>query len=637
MSLLIAENISQSFGAQEVLKNISFRVADSDRTGVVGPNGGGKTTLLRIAAGLLESTRGAVHRKRGLSIGYLPQTPPAPGESTIHDAMLDVFADLRLMEKQLHELAARMNENADDELVGRYGTMQADFERLGGYDYNTRIQQVLSGLGFERSTWAQPLSQLSGGQLTRAYLAALLLKEPDVLMLDEPTNHLDLNSVEWLEYWLRSFRGAVLVVSHDRYLLDNVCSQIWEISPGCFETFRGNYSAYQVQREERLKDRMNKWEAQQDYIAKTREFIARHITGQRTREAQGRRKRLERFLRDEAIEKPAHLGAISLSIDPEKRTGDIVFRGENLNVGYHPSEPLVKIETLEVLRGERIAIVGANGTGKTTLLRTILGEIEPLSGVVRHGSNVNIGYLSQSHCELDPEQNAIESVLSTGAVYSSEKARSILGSMLISGDEAYKKTSELSGGQKTRVVLARLVVVKPNVLVLDEPTNHLDIPSTEIIQDILRRFEGTILFVSHDRFLVQAIATHIWVVDGEQMQKKAGGWEDYLEWRNRAAASDNESTGENEGADVKHCRRTEFKESRKQANLMQKLRRRHEEIERKIETTEKKLATLNEEITVAGQGGDLAGVDKLGNEYRSNDEHLKRLWEEWEQVGEKLE
>ncbi|MCK4623960.1 MAG: ABC-F family ATP-binding cassette domain-containing protein, partial [Phycisphaerae bacterium] len=502
MSLIIAENITHAFGTHEVIKNATFRLGESHRIGLVGPNGEGKTTLLRVIGGQTEPTIGKVHRSQALRIGYLPQDPPAGQDKTIHDAMLDVFSDLRRMEQQLHDLAGKMEhgDTGQADLMKQYDGIQSKFEALGGHDYHRRIEQVLTGLAFGPEMWDRTLSALSGGERTRAYMAGLLLREPDLLMLDEPTNHLDLDSVEWLESWLGSFRGALIVVSHDRYFLDSVTTETWEIAFGNLETFRGSYSKYLPQRDERYTERMRQWEAQQEYIAKTEDYIARNISGQRGKEARGRRTRLERFMRDEAIARPQEHRTINVSLQAGRRTGDLVFRASDLSVGY--DAPLLEIETLDVNRGQRIAILGANGIGKTALLRTLMSEIKPLAGSVRGGSNVKIGYLPQTHERLDPNDTALKAVMSAEPGCTPEKARSALGRVLLGQDESLKRIDELSGGQRSRVVLARLMVQNPNVLMLDEPTNHLDIPSTEIMQDVLQNFDGTVVFVSHDRYLV---------------------------------------------------------------------------------------------------------------------------------------
>ena len=631
MSLIAVEKVTHAYAAVEILRHVSLRVGESDRIGLVGPNGAGKSTLLRIIAGLLEPLSGKIHHSAGLKIGYLPQDPPALSGSTIYDAMLDAFSDLRRMESELEELAGRMADDAD--AVERYGRMQHEFEDRGGYEYASRIEQVLTGLGFDKDMWARPMSKLSGGQRTRAYLAKLLLGDPDVLMLDEPTNHLDLETVEWLEGWLGSFRGALVMVSHDRYLLDNATTDTWEVEFGSLEKYRGGYSKYLTLRAERYLERQRLWEAQQAYIAKTQEFIRIHLAGQRTKEAQGRRSRLERFIRDEAISEPQDHRAISLELAPPVRSGDIVLRSEELAVGYEATGPLITDIELNVERGQRIAILGGNGTGKTTLVRTILGELPRLAGKISTGSNVEMGYLSQTHASLDPESTALDEVVSTGGC-TYERARSLLGALLLSGDDGLKKICELSGGQRSRVVLAQLVAQSANVLMLDEPTNHLDIPSSEIMQDVLQRFTGTSIFVTHDRYLVQATATHVWALEDGKLYSIIGGWREYLAWRERhrttnpiAAAADQD----------KAARQTKRRQDRKQANLVQRLKRRHEELEAEIDTAEARLEAINQEISAASEAGDMELVEKLSSEYPRVRQHLDELWAEWEKVGMELE
>jgi len=635
MSLIIAENITHAYGAVEVLRNVSFRLAGADRVGIVGPNGQGKTTLLRIIGEMLEPTGGQVHRRRGLRIGYLPQDPPAPGRATVHDAMLDVFADLRALEARITDLAHAM---ADDPArADKYADAQHEFETRGGYDYERRIDQVLDGLAFPRDLWDRPLGQLSGGQRTRAYLATLLLKDPDVLMLDEPTNHLDIDCIEWLEGWLRSFGGALLAVSHDRYFLDSITTDTWEVAFATLEAYRGSYSQYLPKRNARYAERLTQWHSQQEYIAKTRDFIARNLAGQRTKEAQGRRTRLERFIRDEAMAKPQVPPDIHLSIPAGPRTGDMVLRATDLEIGYHADQPLVSIERLDIQRGDRIAIVGGNGVGKTTLIRTLLGQLDPLAGQVELGSKVRPGYVSQTHDELTAGTSALDAVRTAGRGCPPEQARNVLGSLLISGDDVYKKIDELSGGQRSRVVMGKLTVVEANWLVMDEPTNHLDIASAEIMQEVLQKFDGTVLFVSHDRYLVQAVATHIWAMDGGQIRTILGGWEAYLAWRAARRAQAAAQTPRTVAKGDKAARVADYRDARKRANLLQRLQRRHTQLEDEIDAAEKALAQLNDAISAAGEAGDMAKIEELGAQYQKTDERLKTLWGEWEHVGEQLE
>jgi ATP-binding cassette subfamily F protein 3 len=461
-------------------------------------------------------------------------------------------------------------------------------------------------------------------------------------MLDEPTNHLDLDSIEWLEGWLAAFRGAIIVVSHDRYFLDRVTTTTWEIAFGALEVYRGSYSKYVPQREERHLDRQRRYEAQQEFIQKTEEYIRRNVTASRIDVAQGRKTRLERFMRDEAMERPQEHQSMHLHLAPGARTGDLVLRARGLTIGYDPATPLLTVEELIVYRGDRVAILGSNGIGKTTLVRTLIGQMQPLAGEVQLGAKVDVGYMSQTHDEMPTELSAIDCVLAAGGRdLQPQYVRTLLGMLLLSGDDAFKPVGKLSGGQQSRVALARLVVQGASVLALDEPTNHLDIPSAEVIQDVLRQFNGAVLFVSHDRYLVQAVATHIWAIDGHEVRPIVGGWEAYLEWREErrsqargAATPDDEKTARTR---VYEERKAQEREVRKRANHLTRLKRRHEAIETEIQSIEADLAKRMAEISAAGEKGDVARVGSLSREYEERHTRLQALWAEWEEVGQLIE
>ena len=470
--------------------------------------------------------------------------------------MLEVFAGLRAQEQALRELehrlaAAAAQGSADyDELLASYGQAQSAFDAAGGYDYETRISQVLGGLGFNEDVHDKPLAFLSGGERTRALLAQLILREPELLLLDEPTNHLDLEAIEWLEDTLLRWPGALIVVAHDRYFLDKVATRIWELSSGNLEAYRGNYSAYRMQQAERVERQRREWKAQQEYVAKTEEFIRRNLAGQRTKEAQGRRTRLERYVRDEAVARPLEEKQISLRLTAHTRSGDLVLLTKDLVAGY--DEPLFRCPDLEVRRGDRVALIGPNGAGKTTFLKTILAQIPPLWGRVRLGSSVHLGYLAQAQAGLDPEQTVLDAILAIRELPTSE-ARNFLGQFLFSGDDVFRTISTLSGGQRSRVALARLTLQGANFLLLDEPTNHLDLPSQEILQEVLGRFPGTILLVSHDRYLVEALATHIWRLTPPELRVYKGNYTEYLR---QFALEQNESPVRGDTATARWRRRT---------------------------------------------------------------------------------
>ena len=634
MSLLTGQGVAKFYGSHEVIKNISFKVEHGDCIGLVGPNGEGKTTLLRLLVDLEDPSEGVIQGKRGLRIGYLPQDPPMLSQVTLWEYMLEVFTEVRRMEKELQQLAGRLEGNGDSEqLLAQYSALQAEFERLEGYTYELRMRTVLSGLGFDPDHFEHPLANLSGGQRTRALLARLLLDGPDLLLLDEPTNHLDLQAVEWLESWVQAFKGSLVVVSHDRYFLDAVTNRTWEMAFKSLEIFRGNYSAYVRQREARYKERRRKWEEQQEHIAKTEDFIRRHIAGQRTKEAQGRRTRLERFMRDEAIDRPQQPQHIRVRLNPVKRSGDIVLQLRNLTIGYESGKPLLSPPEIEARRGQRIAVVGPNGAGKTTLMRTILGQLEPLAGDVRIGASVEIGYLSQTHDYLDPEMEVLDALLEVDPQMKAEQGRNLLGSFLFKGDDVFKRIGEVSGGQRSRVALARLVIQDANFLVLDEPTNHLDIASQEILQEVLQSFTGTLLLVSHDRYLIQGLATHVWVVEDGALHFLEGGWEEYATWRSEGAPA----VAQKRVREDRQTQREEQKEVRRVRKQTERLLGQQQKLEDVIQGLEEEMSGLSERIGKAGEVQDMDQVHHLGAEYRQIEKKLEGRWGEWEGLVEALE
>ena len=646
MSLVWAEGLTKSFGTHEVLINASFRLDESMRVGIVGPNGSGKSTLLRLITGHETPTDGQVQRRRDLRVGYLPQEPPAPPGRTVYQAMEAVFADLAAMEQQLHELAGQLGDGGPA-VTERYGQLQHAFEARGGYDVQNRIQTVLTGLGFAPDRWGQPLGQLSGGQRTRAYLATLLLQRPDVLALDEPTNHLDLASVEWLERWLAGYSGGVLLVSHDRYFLDRATTTTWEVCHAALETYRGSYSDYLPKREQRFQQRLSEWETQQEYIRSTRAFIAQHLAGQRTKEAQGRRTRLERFLKTEAIPKPQPVEQFHFRLLPTQRTGEWVLRATELQCGYRVEKPLVSARHLEVPRGRKVAIVGPNGSGKSTLLKTLLGELPPLGGQVKFGARVHVGYVSQLQEALHPGMTILQAVRSAveGQV-EHERARTLLGSFRFTGEQVHRAVDTLSGGQRSRVLLARLAAQNANLLALDEPTNHLDLNATETLQEVLQAFTETVLFVTYDRYLVDAVATDIWAVEGDgAVCVLPGRWEDYLAWRRQREAdpadpADSSVSARASGksaAPAKPSGGGDYRQQRKRRNRLQSLQRRHDRLEADIHALESQVEQLGEQISTASQAGDTQAVHQLSEQYGQAEQRLVEMLAEWEQVGEELE
>ena len=633
MPVLSATNLSKSFGAQDILFDVSCAVPHGGRVALVGPNGTGKTTLLRILAGLEEPTTGQVHRMRGLTMGYLPQQADEQlnSERTVFDEMLTVFTGLQAQAIELRQLEDAMADPAQrDAALERYGVLVEKFEHAGGYIYENRIRQTLAGVGFAPEDLARPVNQLSGGQKTRAHLAKLVLQEPGLLLLDEPTNHLDIEAIEWLEATLADFPGAVVVVAHDRYFLDAVAQTVWQLSAGKLETYSGNYSQYAAVRAERMERQQIEYERQMEVIAKEEEYIRRNMAGQNTRQAQGRLKRLERV---ERIERPREQKSIKLDLRAGLRSGDIVLAGRDLVVGYPDDEPLLSVESLELRRLQRVALWGPNGAGKTTFLKTVLGQLPPLGGEVWLGGSVRPAYLSQMHDWLRLDRSILDTILDVQNI-PIEKARGLLGRYLFTGDDVFKLIGLLSGGERSRVALAVLTLQGANFLLLDEPTNHLDLQSQEVMQDVLSDFAGTILLVSHDRYLVDRLATHLWVIEDRTLAIHEGGYTQYVaekkekEQRSKAAE---EQKKENEKDKKREDRERQVQEQQRKAARQKE--KRLAELEVSIATLETRLQELSRELEAAGVSGAVARVHELGREYAEVEGQLYDYMAEWSKVA----
>ena len=622
MSIVTANELTKSYGAQDVFWDVSLRIARGDRIALVGRNGTGKTTLLRMIAGLEPPTAGRVYRARSLRIGYLPQEAELPSQRTLYEEMLTVFTDLRAQQAELHRLEQQMADPAHhEEALERYGEALHAFELAGGYRYESEIKMVLAGLGFPEEEQHQPLSILSGGQKTRALLAKLLLSEPDLLLLDEPTNHLDLAATQWLEEYLANWKGSLVVVAHDRYFLDKVVRRVWELAFGRLEDYAGNYSQYTTLRAERMERLLAEYKAQQKHIEKTEDFIHRYMAGQRTKEAQGRQKRLDRLPR---LERPREAKKISLSIETDLRGANLVLVSENLAIGYQPGDSLFACPDLCLRRGERAALLGPNGSGKTTFLRTVIGQVSPLAGLVRIGQNVKLGYLAQAHEDLAREKTVLAEILESHDL-SPEKARSFLGRFLFSGDDVFKPIRDLSGGERSRVALAKLTLEGANFLLLDEPTTHLDIASQEVLEEVLTDFNGTILIVSHDRYLINALATQVWAIEDGELQVYDGNYSDYEEQKSK----EQEAKGKKqERKDKKRGAR-----SRRQGAGGKKQGVKAEELEEEIAALEARLAALEEELVAASMDQDVESLRELGGEYQRVNEELQRLLAQWAEAG----
>jgi ATP-binding cassette subfamily F protein 3 len=646
MPIVSVIQVGKSFGAERIFSEVSFQIDAYDRIGLVGPNGAGKSTLLNLLAGREEPDEGTIAIARNIRIGYLTQTIDFQPQNSLQEEMLTVFAEVQDWEHELSELALKLatpeaqNDSVlHERLLKRYDELQTRFELAGGYIYENRIDQVLDGLGFTREQQEAPVMQLSGGQQTRAALAKLLLQEPDLLLLDEPTNHLDLAALEWLETYLASWKGAMVVVAHDRYFLDKVVSRTIEMAFGRIEEYPGNYTKYLRLREERMERRMREYEAQQAHIAHTEEFIRRYKAGQRSREARGRQKLLDRL---ERVERPQDFPGMHFEFNSVVDSGQVVLSTQKLVAGYPPldqqSEPMIllRVADLELLRGDRVGLLGPNGAGKTTLLRTIIGEIPPISGHVYPGHNVRISYYSQTHSGLNPQRTIVDEIRQVSTL-SEDGARSFLARFLFSGDDVFKPIGALSGGERSRVALAKLTLQGSNFLVLDEPTNHLDLQSRQFLEEVLSEFEGTLLFVSHDRYFIDSLATKVWVIEDGVLIPYMGNYSEYRTHKRpivldipfpQVKDTDTSST-------MKVKPKPSASPSRSGAKKSAKIKiRTIEDVEGDIEKAEAQVKTLEEELAEAALNADAEQLTHLSAVYEQAKARVEELLVEWEELAD---
>jgi len=513
MSLIRLEHVTKLYDPDLILDDISVSIEHGDRLGLIGRNGTGKTTLLKIINGLLANFKGRVVAAKGLRIGYLSQEPELARDCTLRQEMLKVFEKRRALEDKMLLLAEEMETEEVPNLLAAYARIQEQHEQLGGYDYEHEINRILGGLGFSELDFNLPIRVLSGGQKSRATLAKLLLEKPDLLLFDEPTNHLDINGIEWLENYLNiEYNGAVLVVSHDRYFLDKVVRKVWELEEHKIKIYRGNYSKYvETKRVEQLVTE-RAFKKQQAFVEHEEDFIRRNIAGQRTREAQGRQKKLDRL---ERIEKPKpDAPTLNLSFTPETRGGNDILRCKNVGKAFG-DKVIFRDMNFEVYRRDIIGIIGANGTGKTTLFRMILGNEAPTNGEMWVGPTLKFGYYAQELEGLNPDNEIIDEIWALRPKHTHGEIRSFLSKFLFFGDDVFKRIGNLSGGEQSRVLLAKLLLANANVLLLDEPTNHLDIPACEALEAALAEYPATLFIISHDRYLLNNLATKLLIFDGK--------------------------------------------------------------------------------------------------------------------------
>ena len=653
--ILACHNISKSFGTDDILRDASFHIQEHEKAAVVGINGAGKSTLLKIIAGEMAPDSGQVTLARGARIGYLAQQNMLAGNRSIYDEVAEVMREVIDMEQDLRWMERRMEELSGDELtelLDRYHQTQTRFEQLGGYAWKSEITGVLRGLGFTDEEFDKPVDTLSGGQKTRVALGKLLLASPDLCLLDEPTNHLDLNSIEWLENYLLNYRGAVIVVAHDRYFLNRVVSHVIEIDNGIVRSFTGDYNAYSEKKKLLRETQLRAWMNQQAEIRHQEEVIAKLKSFNREKSikrAESREKMLEKI---ERIDKPVDVRAdMRLTLTPRVESGKDVLSAEHLSKSFE--FPLFEDLNLSIRRGEKVALIGNNGTGKSTLLKVLIGRMEADEGEVRFGANVHIGYYDQEHQILHPEKTLFEELQDAYPAMDNTQVRDVLASFLFTGDDVFKRVADLSGGERGRLSLARLMLSEANFLILDEPTNHLDIVSKEILEDAISRYTGTVLCVSHDRWFINRTATRILDLTGRTLVEYLGNYDYYLEKHEELTqrfASDTGSTHSSGGAiasgNASHLSmRAESAAGPSAGSLDWKKRKEEQAAERKkaamLKRTEEEITLLEErdqaidgELSKEEVFTDLARVTKLSSEKAEIAKKLESLYETWDALAE---
>ncbi|EAG9431765.1 ABC transporter ATP-binding protein [Listeria monocytogenes] len=648
MILLQVQQISKFFGAEVILDNIKLEVKTGDRIALVGRNGAGKSTLLKIIAGKMSYDGGTISKPKSVEIGYLAQNTGLESSKTIWDEMLSVFDSLRKMEADLRKMELRLGEPAlynDPEkyqaLMTDYDTLQHTFKEIGGYTYEAEIRSVLNGLRFYPEDYEVEIASLSGGQKTRLALAKLLLAKQDILVLDEPTNHLDIETLAWLETYLQNYHGSLLIVSHDRYFLDKVVNQVYEISRTKIDHYKGNYSSFVSQKQAKLEQMWKEFDKQQKQIAKLEDFVARNIVrASTTKRAQSRRKQLEKMDvlgRPQGDEKAAHFG-----FQFEKQTGKDVLMVDQLSIGYAKDKRIASNLTFEMKRQDSLALVGPNGIGKSTLLKTLIRDIPALSGEFHFGAGVKIGYYDQEQAKLTSNKTVLMELWDDYPELNEVNVRTTLGNFLFSDDDVLKNVQSLSGGEKARLALAKLTLLEANVLILDEPTNHLDIESKEVLEAALIDFEGTILFVSHDRYFINRIASKIIELAPEKATVFLGDYDYYQEKLAEAKelarldAEDRRKKGEQVEATAS-VRKLNYQEEKEQQKLLRQRKRKLEEVEKAMEATDEKIAELEHQLTEPEVFQNHEKALEITQELDAVKANGEKLMEEWETISEELE
>lgn len=634
MIILQGNKLERSFSGDVLFQNISLQVDERDRIALVGPNGAGKSTLLKLLVGEETPTSGEVNTKKDLTLSYLAQNSRFESDQTIYEEMLKVFEALRQDEKRLRQMEMDMATVSGQDLtrlMTDYDLLTEHFRQQGGFTYESDIKAILNGFKFDESMWQMTIAELSGGQNTRLALAKMLLEKPELLVLDEPTNHLDIETIAWLENYLANYQGALIIVSHDRYFLDKVATVTLDLTPHGLDRYVGNYSRFMILKAEKLVAEEKQFDKQQKEIAKLEDFVQKNIVrASTTKRAQARRKQLEKI---ERLDKPTSARkSAHMTFQADKPSGNVVLTVEKAAIGYNQhvlSEPI----NLDVHKLDAIAIVGSNGIGKSTLIKSVIGQIPFIKGEVKYGANVETGYYDQTQSHLTPSNTVLEELWQDFSTTSEVDIRNRLGAFLFSGDDVKKSVAMLSGGEKARLLLAKLSMENNNFLVLDEPTNHLDIDSKEVLENALIDFDGTLLFVSHDRYFINRLATKVLEITEKGSTLYLGDYDYYLEKKAEleelarlAAGEDVEETVEASATDYQ-LQKANQKERRR-------LTRRYEEIEARLETIEERIGAIQEDMHACN---DTIQLMTWQEEWDQLDQEQQLLMEEWESIAEQIE
>ena len=635
MIILQANKIERSFAGEVLFDNISLQVDERDRIALVGKNGAGKSTLLKILVGEEEPTSGEINKKRDLSLSYLAQDSRFESSNTIYDEMLHVFDDLRKTEKTLRQMELEMGEKtgADlDKLMLDYDRLSEEFRQAGGFTYEADIRAILNGFKFDESMWQMKIEELSGGQNTRLALAKMLLEKPNLLVLDEPTNHLDIETIAWLENYLVNYSGALLIVSHDRYFLDKVATITLDLTKHSLDRYVGNYSSFVEQKEQKLLTEAKNYEKQQKEIAALEDFVNRNLVrASTTKRAQSRRKQLEKM---ERLDKPeAGTKSAHMTFHSDKASGNVVLTVEEAAVGYDDqtlSEPI----NLDIRKMNAVAIVGPNGIGKSTLIKSIVGQIPFIKGEARFGANVEVGYYDQTQSKLTPHNSVLDELWNDFKLTPEVEIRNRLGAFLFSGDDVKKTVGMLSGGERARLLLAKLSMENNNFLILDEPTNHLDIDSKEVLENALIDFDGTLLFVSHDRYFINRVATQVLELSEEGSTLYLGDYDYYLEKKAELEALAAAQAEAEPASSTEEVTSNDYHLQKQNQKELRKITRRIEQLEAEMEELDQKIQDITETMHSTNDAADLV---QLQSELDQLTVQQEAVMEEWAELSEQVE